>query len=210
VQCVESVSVDELALAWAREKCHGEDSSVETIRRYLLCDLNATEVEFWRCQHCALESAHPMRSWTANHYPMEGHSLGFDHLATLADLSAMPPTRILDIGCADGGFLERASALGRDLTGIDFSPEDVATARRRGLQAYLAEVGQIGKMFAGQPTFKMITLFQVIEHLNEPDQIFSQIGEVADQHAQIVIGCPSDLRYTRRFAHPQRVDRSDF
>jgi hypothetical protein len=44
----------------------------------------------------------------------------------------------------------------------------------------------------------------------KPDQIFSQIGEVADQDAQIVIGCPSDLRYTRRFAHPQRLDRSDF
>jgi 2-polyprenyl-3-methyl-5-hydroxy-6-metoxy-1,4-benzoquinol methylase len=202
--------VDELAAAWAREKCHGEDSSLATIHRYLLCDLNATEVEFWQCQQCALEFANPMRSWTASHYPMEGHSLGFDHLATLADLSTMPPTRILDIGCADGEFLERAGALGHDVTGIDFSPEDVEKARRRGLQAYLAGVDQIGKMFAGQRRFKMITLFQVIEHLNQPDRIFAQIAEVADDDAQVVIGCPSDLRYTRRFAHPQRVDRSDF
>jgi SAM-dependent methyltransferase len=141
---------------------------------------------------------------------MEEHSLGFDHLATLANLSGMPPARILDIGCADGQFLERAAALGHDLTGIDFSPEDVETARRHGLQAYVAEVDQIGKMFEGKRKFKMITLFQLIEHLNEPDQIFSQIAEVADTDARVVIGCPSDLRYTRRFAHPQRLDRSDF
>lgn len=210
VKCVESVTVDALAEAWAREACHGEDSSVETIRQYLLSDLNAIEVEFWQCQDCGLEFANPMRSWTANHYPMEPHSLGFDHLATLANLSAMPPTRILDIGCADGQFLSRATALGHDVTGIDFAAEDVATARQRGLQAYVAEVDQIGKMFKGQRKFQMITLFQLIEHLNEPDRIFSQLSELADTGGRLVIGCPSDLRYSRRFAHPQRLERSDF
>lgn len=210
VKCVESVTVEALAEAWAREACHGEDSSVETIRQYLHSDLKAIEVEFWQCQDCGLEFANPMRSWTANHYPMERHTLGFDHLATLANLSAMASTRILDIGCADGQFLARASALGHDVTGIDFAAEDVETARQRGLQAYAAEVDQIGKMFKGKRKFQMITLFQLIEHLNEPDRVFSQVSELAEKGGRLVIGCPSDLRYTRRFAHPQRLERSDF
>lgn len=202
--------MEAIAEAWAREQCHGENSSVESIRQFLLSDLNVAKVEFWQCQGCALEFAHPMRSWSAQHYPVEQHSLGFDHLATLADLSAMPPARILDIGCADGQFLERAAALGHELTGIDFAAEDVEAARLRGLNARVAEVNQIGKMFEGKPKFNIITLFQIIEHLNEPDKIFSQINEVADEDALLIIGCPSDLRYTRRFAHPQRIERSDF
>ncbi|MBV9958419.1 MAG: class I SAM-dependent methyltransferase [Acidobacteria bacterium] len=207
---MESVTVEVIAEAWAKERWHGKDSSLEKIRAYLLADLGASEVEFWQCQQCALEFALPMRSWSANHYPVEEHSLGFDHLTVLNELAVLPPLRILDIGCADGQFLARASALGHDLTGIDFAAEDVETARLNGLNAYVAEVGQLGRMFEGASRFKLITLFQIIEHLDEPDKIFSQINEIADHDARLIIGCPSDRRYTRRLTHPQRINRSDF
>ena len=151
-----------------------------------------------------------MRSWTAQHYPAVEHKLGFDHHVALTHLAAMPPVRVLDIGCADGQFLERGVCLGHDMTGIDFAENDIRVARKRGLNAHVADVDEISQMFKDRPKFDVITLFQIIEHLNEPDKILSKINEIVEPNALLIVGCPSNLRYTRFFHHPQRVQRSDF
>ncbi|MFB9902973.1 class I SAM-dependent methyltransferase [Allokutzneria oryzae] len=39
--------------------------------------------------------------------------------------------RVLDLGCGDGALLELLAATGRELTGIDISPDSLALARRR-------------------------------------------------------------------------------
>jgi trans-aconitate methyltransferase len=46
--------------------------------------------------------------------------------------------RILDLGCGDGFLTERLAALGCDVVGVDASAEQVAAARRRGLDARVA------------------------------------------------------------------------
>jgi SAM-dependent methyltransferase len=50
-------------------------------------------------------------------------------------LAARPGERILDLGCGDGALTERLVALGCDVVGIDGSAEQVAAARRRGVDA---------------------------------------------------------------------------
>lgn len=207
---VESVTVEALASAWTREKCHGDGVGYESIHQFLLEDLGKTKVEFWQCQECEMEFSHPMRSWSASHYPIEQHYLGYDHEVALSDLASMPQSRVLDIGCADGQFLERGAALGHEMVGIDFASEDVEAAKARGLDARVADVNEIGKLFGDQPKFDVICLFQIIEHLNEPDKIFSQLNTIAAPNARLIIGCPSPLRYTRVFEHQQRIERSDF
>jgi SAM-dependent methyltransferase len=207
---VETVSVEALASAWTKEKCHGDNVDYETIYEYLLSDLKSTEVEFWQCQQCELEFAQPMRSWTAAHYPIEEHYLGFDHQVALLDLRSMSPSRVLDVGCADGQFLERGAALGHEMVGIDFAVEDIEAAKSRGLDARVCDVNGIRGLFAGEPTFNVICLFQIIEHLSQPDVIFTQLDEIATDDCRLLVGCPSALRYTRRFKHRQRIDRSDF
>jgi SAM-dependent methyltransferase len=207
---VETVSLEALALAWSREKCHGDVGDYKTIYEYLKTDLECAEVEFWQCRDCGLEFARPMRSWQADHYPIEEHYLGFDHQVALSYLSSRSRLRVLDVGCADGQFLERGVALGHEMVGIDFAREDVEAARTRGLNAQVADVNEISGMFAGKPAFDVICLFQIIEHLNNPDGIFSQLNEIAMPHSRLIVGCPSDLRYTRSFKHQQRIERSDF
>jgi ubiquinone/menaquinone biosynthesis C-methylase UbiE len=43
--------------------------------------------------------------------------------------------RILDLGCGDGQLTERIAATGANVTGIDASPNMVASARARGIAA---------------------------------------------------------------------------
>ena len=45
---------------------------------------------------------------------------------------------ILDLGCGDGQLTQRIAASGAQVLGVDASPEMVATARERGIEAELA------------------------------------------------------------------------
>lgn len=53
-------------------------------------------------------------------------------------LDAQPGERILDLGCGDGQLTVRLAATGAQVTGADLSPEMVAAARARGLDAQTA------------------------------------------------------------------------
>jgi SAM-dependent methyltransferase len=206
IDMVESVTAENIAQAWVESNSHGAES--KAVRAFLLADLGAEHIEFWLCRSCGLEFAEPMNSWSPEHYPAEKHSLGYDHELALAELSTMPPSRILEIGCADGQFLERAAEFGHEVTGIDFSEEDVIAARGRGVDAYVGDIEDIGKVTSGK--FNLIALFQVIEHLRDPGKVFSQIQRMAQPGAVVMVGCPSPLRYSRTYNHPERIQRSDF
>lgn len=54
-------------------------------------------------------------------------------------LDPRPGERILDLGCGDGVLTERIAAAGAEVIGVDASPEMVDAARRRGLDARIAD-----------------------------------------------------------------------
>ncbi|MFL5541755.1 MAG: hypothetical protein ACJ8J0_22405, partial [Longimicrobiaceae bacterium] len=118
---VERAEVAELARAWARQPhlagVRGEARLAAEIRE----DLGGERVRFLGCAGCGLEFADPMRAWSAGHYPDEAYGVAFDHLRALELLRGSPPLRLLEVGCAEGRFLERAAALGHRATGLDFT-----------------------------------------------------------------------------------------
>jgi trans-aconitate methyltransferase len=61
----------------------------------------------------------------------------------LALLAARPGERILDLGCGDGTLTEQIVAAGASAVGIDASPEMVAGAAARGLDARLIDATQL-------------------------------------------------------------------
>lgn len=209
VPVFETLDTEDLARHWARLKCHG-DAGPDEIRRYVREDIGSPTIEILRCPSCGLEFAHPCRTWSASHYPHETHGLGWDHHRALAALKGMKPSRLLDVGCADGQFLALAAALGHTVTGVDFSPEDIEASRRQGFEAYVADLSKDNALVDGNRRFDVITLFQVIEHLEAPDLVFEQLGRLAESGASLMIGCPSSRRYTRAFQHPELIGSSDF
>ncbi len=58
------------------------------------------------------------------------HHYQHDHAFVLSRLPP-PPSRVLDVGCGTGVFLEKATAAGFDAVGIDAYPEMVSLASRR-------------------------------------------------------------------------------
>jgi len=201
---MERIGVAELGNAWAKEKAHGPHSAPETLKQFIREDLGVEATEIWRCGMCGLEQARPLRAWSASHYPLDKAFLSYDHFCALEVLKACPPCRLLEIGCADGLFLRETSKLGHRPTGIDFSSEDIAQAQAQGLDARAADVGELCETL-GSDRFQVICMFQIVEHLTDPAQVFEGIRRVAAPGAKLFVGCPSPKRFGRHWPHPGRL-----
>lgn len=206
---VERAPLAEIAAGWARQP-HLAGRGADVILRQARDDVGADTMRFLRCGVCGLERADPMRAWSAGSYPDERYGLAWDHLRALEILRGLPPQRLLEIGCAEGAFLERAAALGHRATGLDFHAANVAAAAARGLDARVGDVASLAALLGDDERFGVIAMFQIIEHLTDPAAVFADLARVAAPGALLLVGCPADRRYTRRLAHPDRVGSSDF
>jgi len=79
------------------------------------------------------------QSWDADAYARTARFVS-DLGVPLVDLLApRPGERVLDLGCGDGALTQELARRGADVVGVDASPSMVAAARRRGLDARLAD-----------------------------------------------------------------------
>lgn len=81
----------------------------------------------------------PAQVWDAAGYSANAHFVPALGQAVLDLLQARAGERILDLGCGDGVLTEKLVALGAQVVGIDSSPDMIAAARRRGLDARLMD-----------------------------------------------------------------------
>jgi SAM-dependent methyltransferase len=76
------------------------------------------------------------QTWDAKDY---GRNAAFVHEmagGVVEWLDAKPDESILDLGCGDGQLTQRIAASGASVVGIDLSPEMLAAARLRGIDAH--------------------------------------------------------------------------
>jgi 2-polyprenyl-3-methyl-5-hydroxy-6-metoxy-1,4-benzoquinol methylase len=95
---------------------------------------------------------------------------------------------VLDFGCADGIFLEFCKKhfnADTKLYGTDLSEDMLGEARKNGWNVFpLAEVGTL-KM-----KFDLITLWDVIEHVEDPGTVLSALKKLLAPKGRIVIETP--------------------
>lgn len=73
--------------------------------------------------------------------------------------------RILDIGCGNSLFLMEAKARGWDVYGTEYVSNIVDKCKARGIKMHL---GELTSTAFEEGFFDIITLFEVIEHINTP------------------------------------------
>lgn len=78
---------------------------------------------------------------------------------------------VLEFGCGNGGFLRRIKSVAVDVTGIELMNEARENLEREGIKTYKT-LDDIEK------TYDIVCMFNVIEHLNEPDDYLKQIYKV--------------------------------
>jgi 2-polyprenyl-3-methyl-5-hydroxy-6-metoxy-1,4-benzoquinol methylase len=113
----------------------------------------------------------------------------FSHALNLIDSCLSPSRRplgdhkILDVGCGDGYFMSYCRDRGITAYGYDILPSAVALAQRRGLTVY-SDLNQV------KEKFDVITLFDVLEHMENPVQELLALAQLLRDGGLIFIETP--------------------
>jgi len=100
--------------------------------------------------------------------------------------------KILDFGCGDGLFLQvfREAHPEYEFFGFDLSEIAVERGKKKyGLNLFSGEIEKSG---FPDNFFDLITLYHVIEHLNEPSSVVKKLYQLARPQGKIVITTPNE------------------
>ncbi len=95
--------------------------------------------------------------------------------------------RLLDVGCADGRFVEHARSRGVQAEGIDPSAAAVRRARERGQPVTQGRVHE----YEPAHRFEVITAFDVIEHVIDPRRFLEAIHRLLAPDGVVILSTPN-------------------
>ncbi len=113
--------------------------------------------------------------WNPETYSREASFVPELGAGVLEWLAAQPGERILDLGCGDGQLTERLIATGAHVTGIDASPQMVAAARMRGIQAL---EGPAESLPFDDASFDAVFSNAVLHWVRGQDEMLSEVQRV--------------------------------
>lgn len=100
----------------------------------------------------------------------------------------VPRGRLLDIGCATGGFLQEAQERGWTVEGIDLSQWAVDQCHRRGIVA--CHCGTIDTLPNHSMRFDAVTMLDYIEHDTDPRHLLVQVRTMLKPGGIVYISTP--------------------
>ncbi len=113
----------------------------------------------------------------------------YTDMRALADrVAELSPTRVLDYGCGTGSFI----ALLRDEFGVTEAHglEISSQARDRARLAYGLEIaGRVEDL--PHPSYDMVLLLEVIEHVPDPDAFFAEIARLVSPGGAVMVTTPA-------------------
>ncbi|OGY18569.1 MAG: hypothetical protein A2900_03085 [Candidatus Chisholmbacteria bacterium RIFCSPLOWO2_01_FULL_50_28] len=93
--------------------------------------------------------------------------------------------KVLDVGCATGIFMVEAQKEGFDVYGVDVSDYAIGIARRRFSDR--VTMSSIERATFEKNAFDIVTLFDVIEHLNDPRKVLKKLHTIIRKDGLLVL-----------------------
>ncbi|MDO8633696.1 MAG: class I SAM-dependent methyltransferase [archaeon] len=100
------------------------------------------------------------------------------------------PGRILDVGCGSGFFLEKMLEKGWNCSGQEvsrYSLPYLEKVRKKGAEVFYGDI----KNFKSAQKFDLITLYHVIEHVNDPVLVLKKIRKLLKAGGTLFIATPN-------------------
>jgi SAM-dependent methyltransferase len=150
-----------------------------------------------RCTTCDLEFSNPMKTpggdWYDKAYIIR-HSVintSIQEYYHWAVASLPSRGKLLDVGCGEGVFVNYARKAGFEAYGIDFSRESIEAGKQLYnldtlFTATLQEVQEKTRI----PQFDVITLFEVLEHLDDPRAFLIEVSRLLKPDGSLVVSVP--------------------
>ncbi|MFA6365064.1 MAG: class I SAM-dependent methyltransferase [Candidatus Paceibacterota bacterium] len=108
----------------------------------------------------------------------------------LDEIEKLMPTRgkLFDIGAATGTFLEAASRRGWQVSGVEISDYAASKAREKNLNV---QTGLLENLEFKEAPFDVITMWDVLEHLPNPESTLKSINKLMKPKGLIAINTPN-------------------
>ncbi len=105
--------------------------------------------------------------------------------------------RVLDVGCGFGDVLEFLEMKGVKVAGVDISQHALERARKK----ISGELNQLDVVSQPLPfsdaSFDAVTLFDLVEHISAPDQLFAEVYRVLHPGGLVCITTPNQQGWLR-------------
>ncbi|MHB8694273.1 MAG: class I SAM-dependent methyltransferase [Solirubrobacteraceae bacterium] len=167
----------------------------------------AAYVDVRACATCGFWFADPFVAGTPEIYNLvtQGDELypqnRFEFDLTLSALSSLS-LDLLEIGAGDGAFLRRArgGGLSGRICATEYDDGSLASIRAiAGVEAF--KLGPIELAAAAPGRFDVVCMFQVLEHMDRLDEVFSSLRTLVAVDGQLFIGVPNDASVTWQEQH---------
>ena len=172
------------------------------------CDYwgNKNGFELYKSKNCGLIFVWPKPNDTTHIYSRDyfsGATKGFGYtnydqdkepmrkvfLRYLKEIEKYLPNkgRLLDVGAASGYFMNLASTAGWQTSGVEVSEYAVALAKEKGLSLTR---GTLENMSPAVGQFQVITLWDVLEHVPNPEEDIKKINKLLEIGGVVAINTP--------------------
>lgn len=101
---------------------------------------------------------------------------------------------LLDVGCGDGYFLEEAKKRGWNVYGTEFSDEAIQVLKSKNI---LYNQGKLSPHNYSLEMFDVITSFEVIEHINNPNEETENVNSILRTGGLYYITTPNFNSFSR-------------
>lgn len=122
------------------------------------------------------------QTWDADRYARNASFVAERGAEIASWLATSPGERILDLGCGDGALTEKLAALGADVVGVDASPNMVAAACARGLDARVMD----GHALSFEDEFDAVFSNAALHWMTEPDAVIGAIARALKSGGRFV------------------------
>lgn len=181
----------QLTDAWRRSLQMDVADELESIEQIALHRCRSSGLEFFTPEDVAGSAAFYAQLQQREDY-YQDNKWEFD--AALADMR--PGDRLLELGCGDGAFLDRAAHNGCDATGLEINADAVAAARSRGLQVEMTPLEQFARTHAGQ--YDVVAAFQVLEHVPTLRAVLDDMVALLKPGGRLLIAVPNQASFVLR------------
>lgn len=96
--------------------------------------------------------------------------------------------KVLDVGSSTGHFLNALAPYVRETVGIEFNRDNAAFSRSLGITTYTEPIENTDLSPA---SFDLITLFQILEHVEEPVKFLQSLGRYLKPNGHLVVEVPN-------------------
>lgn len=102
---------------------------------------------------------------------------------------------LLDIGCGEGYSMSYFENLGMNVKGIDYSEHGITNHNKKQLKnLFVGEINQVlNDLILNSRKFDLILLDNILEHVENPTELVSQIYKIISNEGILIIEVPNDF-----------------